>query len=500
MKGALLALLCTALPAYRLAAQCPDGTPPPCGDARGPAPNTVAVLPFENLSRDTGDAYLARDLTEEITTRLIKVERLSVTSPTVMRRYRGSDNPRTVAQTLRVAYLVSGTVRRDRDRLRISVELLRARDGVSPWTDVFDQRDTALLDIQIQIAQSVASAITGRLLPQEQQRIAVRPTRDPVAYDLYARGRFALSQRTTRSLLRAAQYFEGAARRDATFGAALAGQSQAYRLLSILYYDGPMVGMQRDSLFTRAAVLAAQALLADSNSADVWANAAMYGDPAVRRARIERALALSPRNPEILYALAVVQMDAGDTAGARISSEQVVAADPTNSVALLSLGIRQVLFGNYAQGARLLDSAVSFRPDAHFFYFDRAYARLHTGDTTTMRADAIAIRRLDHPAVADALLLLLDVFRRDADAMRTGSAALARTAAAISCEGNFDCIQLAMALAAAGDHENALTVLERARITTTAMSEWLRLPEFDGLRSNARFLRIVASGRPMRGR
>jgi TolB-like protein len=120
------------------------------------------VLPFDNLSRDTGDAYLARDLTEEITNRLVKLERLTVTSATVMRRYRGSDNPRAVAQTLHVAYLVSGSVRRDRDRLRIAVELLRASDGVSPWTDVFDRRDTSLLDIQIQIAQSVAASPSRR--------------------------------------------------------------------------------------------------------------------------------------------------------------------------------------------------------------------------------------------------------------------------------------------------------------------------------------------------
>src|SRR5690242_10178662 len=151
-----------------LAFQCPDGTPPPCRTTPHPAaPVTVAVLPFDNLSRDTNDAYIASGLTQEITDKLSLVERLTVTSSAVMRHYRGDEDPRRVAANLRVAHLVAGTIRHERQRLRISVELIRARDGVVAWNRAFDQPDSTLLDIQETIARSVATSITGRLFPGE---------------------------------------------------------------------------------------------------------------------------------------------------------------------------------------------------------------------------------------------------------------------------------------------------------------------------------------------
>jgi TolB-like protein/Tfp pilus assembly protein PilF len=476
--------------------QCPDGSPPPCPGRAGPARSTVAVLPFDNLSRDTADAYLARDLTEEITNRLVKLERLTVTSATVMRRYRGSDNPRAVAQTLHVAYLVSGSVRRDRDRLRIAVELLRASDGVSPWTDVFDRRDTSLLDIQIQIAQSVASAITGRLLPLEQRQVTARPTRNPRAYDHVARGRFELNRRTARSLQRAAQEFETAMRLDSTFGAAIAGASWAYALLSGIYYDSSVVSDSRGQLLARAQSLAARALRTDSTSAEAWAATAMLAGPREQRAMLEHAMALSPHDADLLHLYAGVLGSTGDTAGARAMMLRAVGEDPTRSVSLLSLGMQAFYERRYAEAQRWLDSAIVFRPEAHFFYSDRAMARLGTGDTATVVADAAEVRRLEHPVVADAVLLLLSVARRDSAAVQAGAAALRAAAAPLNCNLNYDCVQAAMALAGAGNGDAALELLERATPNAAWKWQFLGVAEFDALRSDPRFQRMVTESKP----
>ena len=125
--------LCAPVPAV---SQCPDGTPPPCAarPARlvAPPPNSVAVMYLDNESPDTSDAYLADGLTEEITTKLGQVGRLAVTSNTTMRRYRGPAalEPTALGRALRVAQLVSGSIRRAGHRIRVNVELLRARDGV----------------------------------------------------------------------------------------------------------------------------------------------------------------------------------------------------------------------------------------------------------------------------------------------------------------------------------------------------------------------------------
>src|SRR5438034_6320520 len=156
-------------------AQCPDGSPPPCRAARtdpgrqsGVPTNSVAVLYFDNLSRDTADAYLAEGLTEELIAQLGRVERLVVKSRNAVRRYRSDDlDPAQLGRVLGVAYLVSGSVRRSGTRLRVTVELVRATTGVRLWGEQYDRAQADLLDLQEGIARAVAGVIAGLLLPAE---------------------------------------------------------------------------------------------------------------------------------------------------------------------------------------------------------------------------------------------------------------------------------------------------------------------------------------------
>ncbi|HET7250067.1 MAG TPA: hypothetical protein VFI79_09495 [Gemmatimonadales bacterium] len=130
-------MLSAAVPVLVALLQCPDGSAPPCGRAvpRAPAATSVAVLYFDNLSRDTSDAYVADGLTEELITRLGEIERLQVKSRTAVQRYRGKsiDDPVELARALNVAHLVSGTVQQGGGRLRVTVELTRAASGVRVW-------------------------------------------------------------------------------------------------------------------------------------------------------------------------------------------------------------------------------------------------------------------------------------------------------------------------------------------------------------------------------
>src|SRR6266851_2493636 len=146
------------LPVVPLAAQCPDGSPPPCRpqSTRLPqAPNSVAVLYFDNLSRDTADAYLADGLTEEITARLGQIARLVVKSRNAVRRYRAvAIAPPTAGRTLGVAHLFSGSIRRAGRRLRVTVELVRAGSGDRLWGDQYDRTDADVLVIEEDVARA----------------------------------------------------------------------------------------------------------------------------------------------------------------------------------------------------------------------------------------------------------------------------------------------------------------------------------------------------------
>ncbi|MFI5208498.1 MAG: hypothetical protein ACHQX4_10855, partial [Gemmatimonadales bacterium] len=221
-----LGLLLSARPPVRLSAlfaQCPDGTPPPCAGARprasAPSPNSVAVLYFENTSRDSADDYLAGGLTEEVILRLQQVRRLEVKSRYESQRVRGLRNaaPSTLGRELSARYLVNGTIQRAADRLVVRVELTRADRGVGVWSERFDRTSANVLDVIDDVARGVATGVAGQLLPAEAADLARRPTRDGVAYEHFLRGNFYIAQRNAASLARAADEYEQASARDPAF-------------------------------------------------------------------------------------------------------------------------------------------------------------------------------------------------------------------------------------------------------------------------------------------
>jgi len=184
----------TLAPMDRLSAQCPDGSAPPCRVARpapAPASNSVAVLYFENRSRDSADAYLAEGLTEAIITQLGDLPRLRVKSRFLVRRYQGGvgqADPAAIGRALGVTYLVTGSVQRAGHRVRVTAELARAASGDRVWGQQYDRGDGDVFAIQEDIARGVATGVAGRLLPAEAAVLATRPTRSNEAYDHMLRG------------------------------------------------------------------------------------------------------------------------------------------------------------------------------------------------------------------------------------------------------------------------------------------------------------------------
>ncbi len=284
-------------------AQCPDGTPPPCSPRRA-TPTSVAVLYFDNLSRDSSDAYISDGLTEEVTARLGQVQRLAVTSRTASKRLRGSTALSTpqIGRQLNAAYLVNGSVRRAGSRLRVTAELVRASTGRMVWSQQYDRPVADLLVLQEEIALAVAQEVAGRLLPAERARLAARPTRDPAAYDLYLRGRAAAAQNTEQSLRRAIDLYHGALAIDSTFAQAWAGIASAWWMLADAYV-APLVAYRE----VRAA--ATRALAHDSGVASAYSalGVALYTldydlEDAVPLLR--RAVALDPTSADAGYAFA----------------------------------------------------------------------------------------------------------------------------------------------------------------------------------------------------
>jgi TolB-like protein/Tfp pilus assembly protein PilF len=297
--------LCSTL-AAPLHAQCPDGSSPPCARvaARAPAPaaNSVAVLYFDNLSPDTVDAFLADGLTEEIIIRLGQVQRLAVKSRFESLRFRGraaTQDPPALGRSLNAAYLVTGSVQRAGDRVRLRVALVRAATREQVWGDVIDRASGDLLVVESDIAREVATAITGHLLPGERSRLVQPVTTDPIAYEEYLRGLQSLNSSNDEAAQRSAlAHLDHAIARDSGMAAAFTGKAEAWANLA----DGYLPGREA---YARSRAAARQAIARDTSQAGAYALLALSAlalDLDAREAERlgRRAVALNPRNAAAL--------------------------------------------------------------------------------------------------------------------------------------------------------------------------------------------------------
>lgn len=183
--------------------------------------NSVAVLYFENLSSAKEDEYLRDGMTEDIITELTNIKNLKVFPRPALLPYR--DKPVTAPQVgreLNAAYVLSGSVRRSGNKLRITAQLVETQSGHALWAQRFDREMDDVFEVQDEIARNIAQAFRINLSPQEEQKIATKPTQNSVAYDYYLRGR---SYARRESLEFALQMYEQAIKLDPNFALAHAG-------------------------------------------------------------------------------------------------------------------------------------------------------------------------------------------------------------------------------------------------------------------------------------
>jgi TolB-like protein len=152
---------------------------------------SIAVLPFVNMSSDPEQDYFANGMQEDILTYLSRVAELRVTSRTSVLKYAGSkqEDVRAIAAELGVNYILEGSVRKSGNRVRVTAQLIDARDDEHVWADNFDRDMDDVFAIQTEVAQAIVTALQASLSPVEAARISARPTTSVVAYEMYLRAR-----------------------------------------------------------------------------------------------------------------------------------------------------------------------------------------------------------------------------------------------------------------------------------------------------------------------
>ena len=483
-----------------LAFQCPDGSPPPCARAApatrapGIAATSVAVLYFDNASRDSSDAYLADGITEEIISRLGEVGRIQVKSRYLVRRWRGAEtgNPADIGRELAVASIVTGSVRRAGNRVRVTAEMVRTTTGDVVWSQRYDRADTDVLSLQEDLAGAVATAITGRLLPAERQAIAAGlTTTNREAWDHFVRGNYFLAQRTAAA--RALAEYEAAVRLDPSFVRALARVAYLYGVVA--WRQEALNGTYPDSSWRLGRQVADRAVRADPSASDAWmalALAQMQQPESVAAARtsIERALALDSGNAEARHLYAWVHYYQGHTAEALAEFQRALALEPGRPVTLVMIGWLALNERRLADARRWLDSAAAVDRSFAQAYMVRSFVAFLQRDTAAFRADAnLHASMIGDPSRVRLAQAMVEAVGGNRAPLR---AWVDSNAARMTQPGgdNF-APMMATAYLTLGDREWALATLEGVRWKNINFYVNCLTPPLDELRGDPRYERLV---------
>jgi serine/threonine protein kinase/Tfp pilus assembly protein PilF len=210
------------------------------------AQKSVAVLYFENLSDAKEDEYLRDGITEDVITELSKIRGLNIFSrPTVLAFRDKTVTPVQVGQQLGAAYVLTGTLRRAGTRLRISAQLVDTHTDFPLWSERFDREMKDVFEVQDEMARKIAEALRVTLSPEELEALAIKPTENLQAYDLYLRGKRYARRQTRQDLEFALQMFENAVAIDPSFALAYAACASACAMYFYSYSRRDQIWVDR---------------------------------------------------------------------------------------------------------------------------------------------------------------------------------------------------------------------------------------------------------------
>jgi TolB-like protein len=303
---------------------------------RRPATTGIAVLPFENLSKDEENAFFAGGVQDEILTDLAKVADLKVISRTSVMKYKSGlqRNLREIAKDLGISHVVEGSVQRAGERVRVNVQLIDAQNDAHLWAEDYDRDVADIFAIQSEIAEQIADQLRAKLSAAEKAAIAERPTADLAAYALYTKAKeidiFANWEGAEKSANQKMELLEKAIQRDPNFALAYCALAKTQTFLS--------TGTDEHLEFAKKAAEAALRVRPDLGEAHLelaryYFYAAAYADTAdFDRARDELAIVRrkSPNNAEALLIAAKIDRHQNRWDSAVANLRKAVELDPRN--------------------------------------------------------------------------------------------------------------------------------------------------------------------------
>src|SRR5438874_1773814 len=428
---------------------------------------SIAVLPFENLSRDPDNAYFADGIQDEILTRLSKIADLKVISRTSTQHYKSApENLPGIARQLGVAHILEGSVQKSGDAVRVNVQLIKAANDSHLWADTFDRKLTDIISVESEVAKAIADQLRAHLTGQEEQIIAAKPTDNPEAYDAYLRGlAYTLKTgNTPANLLGAQKYLREAVRLDPKFALSWALLSYVDSRGYITAALQPTVALREEARQAAETALALQPNLGEAVVAKGQYHYACLKDYDTAVRYFEQARQLLPNSSRIPESLAYVTRRRGEWDRSESYFNEAERLDPRNVFLLTSHAQSYMILRRFPEALRKFDQVLDITPDDLDTLANKAAIAQAEGDLPR----AAALLAPLHPNADDTTALEIQVYqaileRRPAQIIPRLKEILAKPDPALGFYNGELRFWLGWAQEVAGDHAAAQESWRQAR-------------------------------------
>ncbi len=433
---------------------------------------SIAVLPFENLSRDPDNAYFADGIQEEILTRLASIADLKVISRSSTQRYQSKPrNLSEIAKQLGVANIVEGSVQKAADQVRVNVQLVNVQTDSHLWAETYDRKLTDIFGVESDIAKGIAESLQAKLTGREEQALAVKPTNNPEAYDAYLRG-LALeariySSRSPELAEKATGFYERAVQLDPNFATAWARLSRTDAFLYFNRFRYDTASTRGDA--AKRALDNAQKL--EPNSPETLLALGHYQFRVLRDYGLAKTMfglvsKMLPGSSEVPRALGRVARDEGHWGESITYYERALALDPHNVDLLVETAWTYAMLRQFPAAVKLYDRALDITPNNPALMAAKANIYQAQGN---LQEAARSLSEINEQTSNDSTLPIkiaqLRLERNYGEAVRLLQARQAQSHFASQFDKGSDQVRLAFMQRLAGDTAGAKVTAEQARTT-----------------------------------
>jgi DNA-binding winged helix-turn-helix (wHTH) protein/Tfp pilus assembly protein PilF len=321
----------------------------------------IAVLPFKSIGAKPADEYLGLGLADALITKLSNIKQITVRPTTAIRKYTEAQDPVAVGRKLNVMAVLDGSIQRAGKRIRVTVQLIDARNSATLWAEKYDEQFTNIFALEDSISARVTEALTLKLTGKEIKLLSKHYTENTEAYLAYLKGRYLIGRRAIEELEKAIKCFEQAIAADPHYARAYSGLADCYNILSSYILSQP------DYYISRAKEFALKALELDDTLAEAHASLAHikmkheWDWPGAEK-EFKRAIELNPNSviAHQWYAVTLNVMGRPDEALREVKRAQEI--DPLSLIVNTSVGFCYYLRRDYDKAIRQLSTTIELDP------------------------------------------------------------------------------------------------------------------------------------------